>query len=1300
MWPMKLDMTRDECRGVLRRLELESYSSIVSTFRAQGGLCKEKARILEDLRRQLHISQDRHKAEARRVANDEKLTTVAELISGPNTYQDWCREGRRTFPILPRTTPYTALTYIANTVCEQISRQNAKLPHPFETCQNRLEKEQEEEEKRKLLEEKQQQQLLTQSQPQPVQSEVESTDVITLTPPLEPNAHTPKPVVTEDPFVEAANKSYINDLKRSYPIDPISQLSGRALVADKSPVRKKPQLYQELQKQEPLLTPNPIVTFHHQPPQSFSLQQPLSPHKSLASPTNFGTAPSTSSNINNNVTNNTKTQGKSGNKSERSRKTPASSRKNQNKSKTPYQANKQSNAAGTKASKNAAMPEQPLLPQQQLVGVPASIDTKTGAKNTSANSPHLIHSYASPLRPHKAAQHGGISEISNEPLQLQKHLTSNITYQSQQSQQSFGMSVTAPLKSPTFVASAITGQQIQNIPSNLNYSGQQQLLPSSKKDIQYNLTKLNPTNNVAPMKNNLNIPLKQSSSSLSQGKTHPLLNYQKKSPSKNVLIPTSSATAAALASLGIPKPIQRKDNPLPVGGKFQDVEQIGHLNPADIPNPKIVFSTAGSNQQAAPSRPSAGSQITILDQITLHPPNTPLIPPSTAVPQQVSLASSSVTLANFATNTITPITPISVSAPLKPIGTTAASKIVALKGPNLAGFTPVKGGNKLSVHKLQLVPIGQPGGKNNVIVLPAKTATALNPGQKITIPKSVIDTSSTVSPPKVIVQQQPDLNNIVVLDIGSDQQKLKATNLIGQQQQNLSASVKSVITEDTPVDIVTTPLDVVTGAVKLQELSKGFHPMSAAGSPLTEKMVKPQPTYSSSTTIAATTVSKYTTNSATKTTKFEADSTASGPSLTVTRKTKTNHRSTAAVSASPSTVVQSSKSTKLKPTAAVASSTTTPAEEPPSTSRASVMSTTDWELELDQANQITPLKTSNVIAKAPPKPAIKPKPAVSAVTISKPVAPSFPASSSSRKAPPQPLSSSSISSTSSSNASKLAITIGQSGASSDTRIAPPPPPPTAQQRPTLPLPTMPLAVPTSTPKAKQSQLLSAMTTTSPNERSDDTSATDSADAEEDPEEGIGDEEDDDPIEEEAEEMIIVDEHHFNAVIEEEAELDEAFNEQELDGERVEIVNVGYETSRALIADLEDTETAAVAESATRGKTGAELNPSTMNFEQFIVDTEGDTENGPSNVEKATTVDSRTAATPGNGKNIMFEMLEIDAEGNKHTRTLSYEEALAEGQLPATEALLAGSTKGTTAGGLSSGSGTAKSKTKPHSQERR
>lgn len=59
--------------------ELETYSRVISTFRAQGGLSDAKVRILRDLREVFHISQERHKAEARRVANDERLCTVAEL---------------------------------------------------------------------------------------------------------------------------------------------------------------------------------------------------------------------------------------------------------------------------------------------------------------------------------------------------------------------------------------------------------------------------------------------------------------------------------------------------------------------------------------------------------------------------------------------------------------------------------------------------------------------------------------------------------------------------------------------------------------------------------------------------------------------------------------------------------------------------------------------------------------------------------------------------------------------------------------------------------------------------------------------------------------------------------------------------------------------------------------------------------------------------------------------------------------------------------------------------------------------
>lgn len=49
MWPMLLDISKEECKRILRRMELEAYCSIVSAFRAQGDLTKDKKKILQDL---------------------------------------------------------------------------------------------------------------------------------------------------------------------------------------------------------------------------------------------------------------------------------------------------------------------------------------------------------------------------------------------------------------------------------------------------------------------------------------------------------------------------------------------------------------------------------------------------------------------------------------------------------------------------------------------------------------------------------------------------------------------------------------------------------------------------------------------------------------------------------------------------------------------------------------------------------------------------------------------------------------------------------------------------------------------------------------------------------------------------------------------------------------------------------------------------------------------------------------------------------------------------------------------------
>lgn len=58
--------------------ELDAYGSMVSVLRAQGPFTNEKQKLLQELAKVLHISNERHRAEIRRAVNDEKLATIAE----------------------------------------------------------------------------------------------------------------------------------------------------------------------------------------------------------------------------------------------------------------------------------------------------------------------------------------------------------------------------------------------------------------------------------------------------------------------------------------------------------------------------------------------------------------------------------------------------------------------------------------------------------------------------------------------------------------------------------------------------------------------------------------------------------------------------------------------------------------------------------------------------------------------------------------------------------------------------------------------------------------------------------------------------------------------------------------------------------------------------------------------------------------------------------------------------------------------------------------------------------------------
>ncbi|MED6263695.1 hypothetical protein CHARACLAT_007051 [Characodon lateralis] len=133
VWPTILDLGRDECKRILRKLELEAYAGVISALRAQGDLTKDKKDLLGELTKILGISTERHRAEVRRAVNDERLTTVAYHMSGPNNSSEWSIEGRRLVPLMPRLVPQTAFTATANAVASATANQNASLLLPAET---------------------------------------------------------------------------------------------------------------------------------------------------------------------------------------------------------------------------------------------------------------------------------------------------------------------------------------------------------------------------------------------------------------------------------------------------------------------------------------------------------------------------------------------------------------------------------------------------------------------------------------------------------------------------------------------------------------------------------------------------------------------------------------------------------------------------------------------------------------------------------------------------------------------------------------------------------------------------------------------------------------------------------------------------------------------------------------------------------------------------------------------------------------------------------------------------------------
>ncbi|ODM94746.1 Protein EMSY [Orchesella cincta] len=81
----------------LRGLELKAYSGVLEALRASGKPNSEKETVIKTLKDFFHVSEDRHKAELRVLAYDERLSLICRQLSGYHFTEEWAGEAQRVY---------------------------------------------------------------------------------------------------------------------------------------------------------------------------------------------------------------------------------------------------------------------------------------------------------------------------------------------------------------------------------------------------------------------------------------------------------------------------------------------------------------------------------------------------------------------------------------------------------------------------------------------------------------------------------------------------------------------------------------------------------------------------------------------------------------------------------------------------------------------------------------------------------------------------------------------------------------------------------------------------------------------------------------------------------------------------------------------------------------------------------------------------------------------------------------------------------------------------------------------------
>uniref|UniRef100_A0A914VKI6 ENT domain-containing protein n=1 Tax=Plectus sambesii TaxID=2011161 RepID=A0A914VKI6_9BILA len=93
------DLSTEDCKYLLRSLEMDAFATVMSALRAQGPFSKYKEALFDHLRNALCISEDRFKAEMRRATNDQYLCRIASKLNPSyDVFSDWATAGQSFVP--------------------------------------------------------------------------------------------------------------------------------------------------------------------------------------------------------------------------------------------------------------------------------------------------------------------------------------------------------------------------------------------------------------------------------------------------------------------------------------------------------------------------------------------------------------------------------------------------------------------------------------------------------------------------------------------------------------------------------------------------------------------------------------------------------------------------------------------------------------------------------------------------------------------------------------------------------------------------------------------------------------------------------------------------------------------------------------------------------------------------------------------------------------------------------------------------------------------------------------------------